>query len=51
MIHLQDIYELKARIHQLKLQLDREPKSWQEKDLAQRYLTSVLDIVDEISSF
>lgn len=51
MIKITDIYELKAKIHKLKLQLDQEPKSWQEKELANFYLNKVLDFVDELRLF
>lgn len=51
MIHITDLYRLKAKIHELKHQLDREPRYWQEKELAHKYLRKVLECVDEISSF
>jgi PIN domain nuclease of toxin-antitoxin system len=51
MVGATDIYELKSKVHKLKLQLDQEPKSWQEKDLANRYLNKVLDSIDEIRLF
>lgn len=48
MIHITDIYELKAKIHKLKQQLDNEPKWQYEKDLANKYLNKVLELVDEL---
>lgn len=51
MVKTVDIYELKAKIHKLKFQLDQEPKSWQEKELANFYLNKVLDHIDEIRLF
>lgn len=51
MVKITDIYELKAKIHKLKLQLDQEPRPWPEKELANWYLTKVLDFVDELRLF
>lgn len=48
MIHIIDIYELKAKIHKLKHQLDNEPNWQHEKDLANKYLNKVLELVDEL---
>ena len=41
--------ELKARVHKLKHEIDNEPKAfWQgDRDLANKYLNRVLDIIDE----
>jgi len=51
MLHITDIYELKSKIYKLKFQLQNEPKSWQEKELASQYLNKVLDHIDEIRLF
>ena len=41
--------ELKAKVHKLKHEIDNEPETfWQgDKDLANKYLNRVLDIIDE----
>ena len=41
--------ELKTRVHKLKHEIDNEPETfWQgDKDLANKYLNRVLDIIDE----
>jgi hypothetical protein len=43
-----DIYTLKAKLYRLKHDLNAENKSWQEKELANKYLNKVLDYVDEV---
>ena len=43
-----NIEELKVRIMRLKHEVDWEPTQYQaEKDMAQKYLSYVLDILDE----
>lgn len=51
MVHITDIYELKAKLNNLKHQLDKEPKSYQEKELANKYLNKVFDYLDELKLF
>ncbi len=51
MLYITDIYELKSKIYKLKFQLQNESKSWQEKELANQYLSKVLDYIDEIRLF
>ena len=48
MVDINDIYSFKARVHKLKHKLDQEPKSNQEKELANKYLNQVLDCLDEL---
>jgi hypothetical protein len=48
MIYNTDIFELKAKLNKLKLNLDQEPANIHEKDLANKYMKRVLDLVDEI---
>lgn len=48
MIHLTDIYELKSKVYKLKLQLDNEPANIFERELAQKYLSKVIDYVNEL---
>jgi hypothetical protein len=48
MIHLTDIYTLKARLNNLKTRLYSEPRSQQEKDLADKYLNEVLFLVEQV---
>jgi len=51
MVNITDIYELKAKINNLKHQLDKEPRSWEEKELANKYLNKVLNYLDELKLF
>lgn len=51
MVSATDIYELKAKVHKLKHQLNQESKTFSEKDLANRYLNKVLDLIDEVKLF
>ena len=51
MVHNTDIYQLKARLNQLKHLLDRENKSHQEKELAHKYLNKAIDYVNELQLY
>ena len=51
MVNITDIYELKAKINNLKHQLDKEPRSWEEQELANKYLNKVLNYLDELKLF
>ena len=51
MVHPIDIYELKAKLHRLKNNLNSENKTWQEKELANKYLNKVLDYVNELQLY
>ena len=51
MVNITDIFELKAKLNDLKHKLDREPRSPYEKELAHRYLSKVIDYVNEIRTF
>lgn len=51
MVNYTDIFELKARLNKLKLQLDTEHKSWQEKELAHKYLSKAIDYVNELQLY
>lgn len=48
MIHNTDIFELKAKIHKLKLKLDKEPTNIHEKELALRYMSEVIHLIEQI---
>jgi hypothetical protein len=48
MVHITDIFELKARLDGLKHQLENEKTSWQEKQLAHKYLNKAIDYVNEL---
>jgi hypothetical protein len=51
MVHIKDIYELKARLNRLKHDLNAENKSWQEKELANKYLNKAIDYVNELQLY
>lgn len=51
MVSVTDIFELKARLNDLKHRLDKEPRSHYEKELAHRYLSKAIDYVNEIRTF
>ena len=51
MVHVTDIYELKAKLFKLKLQVDRDPMYPGEKELVHKYLNKVLDYVDELQLY
>ena len=51
MVHINDIYELKARLYRLKHNLNSENKSWQDKELANKYLNKVIDYVNELQLY
>jgi hypothetical protein len=48
MLHVTDIYELKAKLNKLKHQLDKEPSNIHEKALAHKYLNAIIDYVNEL---
>jgi hypothetical protein len=48
MVHITDIFELKARLNRLKHQLDRENFTWNHKELAHKYLSKAIDYVNEL---
>jgi heme exporter protein D len=51
MLHITDIFELKAKLNDLKHRLDREARLPQEKELAHKYLSIAIDYVNEIRTF
>jgi len=51
MVDYKDIYSLKAKLDMLKHRLYSEPKSWQEKELANKYLNQAIDFVDELQLY
>ena len=51
MVHITDIYELKARLDGLKHQLENEMKPWHEKELAHKYLNKAIDYVNELQLY
>lgn len=51
MVHITDIYELKARLDGLKHQLDNESLPWSEKELAHKYLNKAIDYVNELQLY
>jgi len=48
MVHITDIFELKARLNGLKHQLDNERLPWGQKELAHKYLSKAIDYVNEV---
>ena len=51
MIHITDIYQLKARLNRLKNDLNNEPSTSEQRELADKYLNKVLDYVNELRLF
>ena len=51
MVHITDIYELKARLNKLKHQIDLECKYPGEKELAHKYLGKAIDYVNELQLY
>jgi hypothetical protein len=51
MVNITDIYNLKSKLNRLKHDLNSENKSWQEKELANKYLNKVLDYVNELQLY
>ena len=51
MVHITDIYELKARLNELKHELNRENRYQGEKDLANKYLNKAIDYVNELQLY
>ena len=51
MVHLTDIYELKAKLNKLKSDLFRENASFEQKELAHKYLNQVIDYVNELQLY
>ncbi len=48
MVHITDVYNLKAKLNELKTRLYNEPRPKQEKDLADKYLNEVLFLIDQV---
>ena len=48
MVDITDVYNLKAKLDELKTRLHNEPRTKQEKNLADKYLNEVLFIVDRV---
>lgn len=51
MVHNTDIYALKAKLDRLKHDLNSESKTWQEKELANKYLNKAMDYVNELQLY
>ena len=51
MIHVTDVYELKARLNKLKHEIDREHRYPGEKELAHKYLNKAIDYVNELQLY
>jgi len=51
MVHITDIYELKARLFKLKHELDKEQRYPGEKELAHKYLNQAIDYVNELQLY
>jgi hypothetical protein len=51
MVHITDIYELKARLNKLKHELDKESINFHEKELAHKYLNKAIDYVNELQLY
>jgi hypothetical protein len=51
MVHITDIFELKARLDGLKHQLENEMMPWHEKELAHKYLNKAIDYVNELQLY
>lgn len=51
MVTITDIYQLKAKLNGLKHDLNNEPSTWEQKQLADKYLNKVLDYVNELRLF
>jgi hypothetical protein len=47
MVHLTDVYTLKAKLNELKTRLHNEPRTKQETELADKYLNEVFFLVDK----
>jgi hypothetical protein len=48
MIHITDIYALKAKINKMKYEIDKENCDPHSKWLAHHYMNKVLDSIDEL---
>lgn len=51
MVHYTDVYALKAKLNRLKHNLNAENKSWQEKELANKYLNEAINYVNELQLY
>ncbi len=51
MVDTTDICQLKARLNKLKNQLWQEPYSFEEKELANKYLNKAMDYVNELQLY
>jgi hypothetical protein len=48
MVHITDVYALKAKLNELKTRLYNEPRPQNEKDLADKYLNEVFFLIDQV---
>jgi len=48
MVHITDVYALKAKLNELKTRLYNEPRPQNEKNLSDNYLNEVLFLVDKM---
>ena len=48
MINITDYFSLKSKVYKLKLSLDNEPSNIEEKRLADKYLSQVLFLLEEL---
>jgi len=51
MVNITDVYQLKARLNGLKHDLDKEPSTSEQRELANKYLNKVLDYVNELQLY
>ncbi len=49
MVQITDIYSLKAKLDNLKIRLGQEPRPYNEKELAEKYLSEVFFLVDQLT--
>jgi hypothetical protein len=48
MVHITDVYNLKAKLNSLKNKLYNEQKSQKQKEIADRYLNEIIFLVDKM---
>jgi hypothetical protein len=51
MVDYKDIYSLKVKLDKLKDKLYSESKSWEDKELANKYLNQAIDYVNELQLY
>jgi len=51
MVDYKDIYSLKAKLDKLRHRLYSEPKSREDKELANKYLNQAIDFVNELQLY